>query len=397
MKSKLNRGYRLIVVLIALVAVALAFGSLMFGSSDGIDEYGLVAWVISASILGGYIELRTSGNRMARILLAAGVLGSVAAISDVFMPAEDVIALTIGEAIWTGLGTLSFFAFLWSTYGLLPMLFPTGRPLSRRWAWATWIGIGAMLAAIPAALFTAQHCVSTEDTGCLRWVDNPIGISWMPHPEYSTFGDVFFALVLGSIVIGLISFVVRFFRSRGIERQQMKWLLAILMLNVLWILIDDILLVEVLGMPETTGPFVNLMEALSWASIAIGIGLAILRYRLYEIDRIISRTVSYALLVGLLLAALAGISTLAGSQFDEPWVVAATTLGVAAAFNPLRTRVQSWVDRRFNRSRFDAEHVMDEFASSLRDRVDPEGVVNGWVGVVTETMQPAARGLWVRN
>jgi hypothetical protein len=91
------------------------------------------------------------------------------------------------------------------------------------------------------------------------------------------------------------------------------------------------------------------------------------------------------------------VAALAGSQFDEPWVVAATTLAVAALFNPLRKRIQGWVDRRFNRSRYDAEHVMDEFASSLRDRVDPEGVVDGWVGVVSETMQPSAQGLWVRN
>jgi hypothetical protein len=131
--------------------------------------------------------------------------------------------------------------------------------------------------------------------------------------------------------------------------------------------------------------------------VPVSIGFSITRYRLYEIDRIVSRTVSYSLVVGVLVAAVVVVSTLAGSQFDAPWVVATTTLGVAALFNPLRKRIQAVVDRRFNRSMYDAERVADAFAGSLRDRVDPDGVVDGWVGVVSETLQPAAMGVWLRD
>jgi uncharacterized membrane protein YbhN (UPF0104 family) len=136
---------------------------------------------------------------------------------------------------------------------------------------------------------------------------------------------------------------------------------------------------------------------LIWVAIPVSIFLAITRYRLYDIDRLISRTITYALVVGVLITAVAGLATVVGTQFEEPWVVAATTLGVAAIFNPLRRRVQVWVDRRFNRSKYDAERVMDEFAGSLRDEVDGDEVVDGWVQAVTETMQPSAMGVWVRG
>ena len=130
----------------------------------------------------------------------------------------------------------------------------------------------------------------------------------------------------------------------------------------------------------------------------VAAALAILRYRLYEIDRIISRTVSYALVVGILGAAYLGALTWLSSLLPDrsQLVVAGATLGVAFLFNPVRTRIQAWVDRRFNRSRYDAQKVMDRFAGSLRDQVDSDQVMDGWVGVVTETMQPASVGVWLR-
>ena len=136
---------------------------------------------------------------------------------------------------------------------------------------------------------------------------------------------------------------------------------------------------------------------MSWTAIPVSIYLAITRYRLYEVDRLISRTLTYALVVGLLAGVVALAAALVGTRFDSPLVVAATTLGVAALFNPLRRRVQRVVDRRFNRSRYDAERVMDEFAHSLRDEVEEEAVVEGWQGVVKETMHPSSVGVWVKH
>jgi hypothetical protein len=130
--------------------------------------------------------------------------------------------------------------------------------------------------------------------------------------------------------------------------------------------------------------------------IPVSVGVAVLRYRLYEIDRIISRTVSYAVVVGLLVVVVAGVSALAGAQFDEPLVVAATTLGVAALFNPLRNRTQRLVDRRFNRAKYDAEQIAERFASGLRNEVDSTQIVEGWTMVVATTLQPTTMGVWVR-
>ena len=148
--------------------------------------------------------------------------------------------------------------------------------------------------------------------------------------------------------------------------------------------------------------------ALEWASallllggsaIPISIGVAVVRYRLYEIDRLVSRTVSYAIVIALLAAVFAGLVTLVGSFLDtaSDLAVAASTLAVAALFNPLRRRVQRGVDHRFNRSRYDSERVMSGFTSSLRDEVDPDEVLGGWLSVVINTMQPASVGAWVRT
>jgi len=133
-------------------------------------------------------------------------------------------------------------------------------------------------------------------------------------------------------------------------------------------------------------------------ALPVSIGVAVLRYHLYEIDRIVSRTVSYAVVVGVLAVVFFGVVTVLTSLLpaESDLAVAGSTLAVAALFNPVRRRVQAWVDRRFNRSRYDAQKVMDAFSGSLRDRVDPDGVVEGWVGAVSETMQPTTVGVWIR-
>jgi hypothetical protein len=137
----------------------------------------------------------------------------------------------------------------------------------------------------------------------------------------------------------------------------------------------------------------------SMLAIPIAATLAILRYRLFEIDRIISRTVSYAIVIVLLAMVYAVGLTALTSLLDtnSPLAVAGSTLAAAALFNPLRRRVQRGVDHRFNRTRYDAERVMDGFTGTLRDEVDPDWVVTGWVSVVNDTMHPASAGVWVRQ
>jgi hypothetical protein len=166
-------------------------------------------------------------------------------------------------------------------------------------------------------------------------------------------------------------------------------------MNVLGVMIAGETLRQRLALP---GWFWDALFGIAVLALPLAIGFAVLRYRLYEIDRIISRTVAYTIVIVLLVVAyMAALSALTWLlPTESPLAVAASTLAAAALFNPLRVRVQAWVDRRFNRSRYDAERVMTGFAETLRDEVDLDSVVEGWVTVVSRTMQPATVDVWVR-
>jgi hypothetical protein len=143
----------------------------------------------------------------------------------------------------------------------------------------------------------------------------------------------------------------------------------------------------------------ELIWLLGGSAIPISIGVAVAKYRLYEIDRIISRTVSYVLVIGLLAAVLMGALSLLTLVLpaESPLAVAGSTLAAAALFNPVRRRVHEAVDRRFNRSRYDAQRVLDHLSASMRDEIDPESVREQWLGAVVGTMQPASVAIWVKG
>ncbi|HUP14807.1 MAG TPA: hypothetical protein VM848_01955 [Acidimicrobiia bacterium] len=225
---------------------------------------------------------------------------------------------------------------------------------------------------------------------------NPLGISGADRfldPTVAILGAVLALL----FVVVLIDLFVRFRRSRGVERQQFRWFLtAVGVLPILFILAN--LLEQGITGERGFDPTVVIFPL--WGiGTAAAIAVAITRHGLYEIDRIVSRTLSYSLVVGFLalvfFAVVTGLTSVLPGESDL--AVAGSTLAVAALFNPVRRRVQSGVDRRFNRSHFDAERVMEEFAGSLRDQVDPDEVVEGWVGVVSETMQPKTVAVWVKE
>jgi hypothetical protein len=199
-----------------------------------------------------------------------------------------------------------------------------------------------------------------------------------------------FFMILGLVLVAILRLFARWRRSTGTERAQFQWF--ILGGSVFFVVI---FLGQLLPEDSAADP----LWLVGGAAIPVSIGVAITRYRLFEIDRLVSRSVSYLVLVGMLAGVYLGLVALL-SVFvpsDNPVVVAASTLAVAALFNPVRKRVQDWVDRRFNRSRYDTERVMESFASTLQDRVEVGDVVDGWVGVVAETMQPSTIGVWIRE
>jgi hypothetical protein len=274
----------------------------------------------------------------------------------------------------------------------LLLTFPNGRFLSTRWRWVGWLE-GAMVATMVGLATFGDPLTLDVEEETLWTVPNPIGFLTNSQFIESFFGVVWTPLLLLVTVASVAAFVVRFRTGSYEERHQLKWPLgAVALFGVVYGS-------TALASTFTTGGLGDLVFGLSLAGLPVAVAVAVLRYRLYEIDRIISRTVGYLLVVGLLGALFFGAVTALGSVFsaESPLAVAGSTLAVAALFNPLRRRVQEWVDRRFNRARYDAQRVMERFAGSLQGQLDHDGVVDGWVGVVAETMQPASVAVWVRE
>ena len=270
----------------------------------------------------------------------------------------------------------------------LPLLFPDGRLPSRRWLPVAIIpGIGTISIAVLGAL--ADTLLVEEGPG--YEIANPIGVEGLAFVEdLPIFGVL--TVMLGVGIVGAVtSVVVRFRRAQGIERQQMKWIAYAAVLLPL-IPVSDLL-------PDVVS---SVLLGLTLIAIPTAIGIAILRYRLYEIDIIINRTLVYGPLTALVVALYFGVIvvlqrlfvTLTGER--STLAVVASTLLIAALFNPLRRLIQSFIDRRFYRRKYDARRTLEAFSAKLRDETDLQTLNNDLVGVVRETMQPAHVSLWLR-
>ncbi len=278
---------------------------------------------------------------------------------------------------------------------LVLVLFPSGAPPSRRWRPVVWLtGSGIVLLVAGIALTPGPFADYP--------INNPFGLpgaGTLPGRVSSAGG----LALLGGGVASIVSIVVRFRNARGDERQQLKWLSYAVILIGLCVLVS--LPLEAAATASTSEDLTNLSNFLitsALATIPIGIGIAVFKYRLYDIDRIISRTVTYGLLTIFLGAIYFGavllLQAVLGNRIaDQPPAVAGTTLAVAALFRPARARIQGVIDRRFNRARFDAQQTVDAFSSHLRDEVDIDSLTAELLVVVRQTMQPGHASLWMRS
>jgi hypothetical protein len=366
------------------LALVIATGGMIvaaFGPALGPgDRLWPIAWILWAPV--GYLILvKRPGNGVGAAALLIGLLwgaGFWMLTGSVLVSNETVAAwLELGDSI---LGVLPWLVIVW-----MLLVFPSGDYAGRleRVIGRLIIAFGTL-----ASVAFAVDPAKMEDTGRV----SPLAVPELADLAPLLTGDGGFAILAGILLLAVGSLVVRWRRSKGVERLQYRWLFMGSSLFALVVTIGSIGLI-----PEDG--FVTLVWMLAGAAIPTAIGIAVLRYRLYDIDRLISRTVTYLLVVGLLAAVFFGVVTATGTLLDtsNDLVIAASTLATAALFNPVRKRVQAWVDRRFNRSRYNAQLIVDEFAGSLRDQVDSEEVVDGWVGVVAETMQPVSAGVWVRR
>jgi hypothetical protein len=260
------------------------------------------------------------------------------------------------------------------------LLVPDGRLRSRRWR------VVVASAVAGPAMFMAALLTPGSTTDTVVPFENPLGQPGLVGTAAEGIAVVGLMLHVASLLAALLCVVLRFRSSRGIERQQMRWVAAGAA-------------VAVIGLTVPLGRYRGAwLDPIVVLCVPAAVAVAVLRYRLWDLDRLVSRTVTYAVVTALLvlpyLAIVAAIPRLA--EGSGSLAVAAATLAAAALFQPLRRRVQDLVDRRFNRRRYDAARTLDAFAARLRDQVDLDALEGELLGVVDQTMQPTRASLWLR-
>ena len=382
-------GLVVLSVTISRLARSGEFGTTVISWTGGfLLAFAMAAYLVSGAV----IVSRQPRNVIGWLLMVPGLILPASELGLMWLTGLDPVPQVAHPGLWLLIWFTSW-AWVLLVFPVFHLLltFPTGRLLSGRWKWVVWLEV-IMVATIvgPATFLERLEVMVGED---VIWsIANPIGL--LP-PEF--FDGPVWALwslsLLAMTVISVSAVVFRFRRGSRLERQQLKWpLSAICVFGVVYGL-------GALGSGWESGGVADLFFGLALAGIPVSVAIAVTRYRLYELDRILSRTVSYAVVVGSLAALFFGIVGFLSSRLaaGSDLATAGSTLAVAALFNPLRNRVRSWVDRRFNRARYDIERVLEGFAASLRDGVDHNDVARGWVDVVSQTMQPTTVGLWVRE
>lgn len=368
------------IVDIAGYAVFGVVGLMNFGPelADPVSTALFGAVVAAFSLMGALLIRRVPENRTGPLLLATGTAQTAAiAVLAYAGLGRSAVPPWPGAAIAGTFGDAAYIApWVIALIGV-PLVFPDGRLPSRRFRWVVWVtgaGMVALLFGAPASMI----------------------------PGLAGLGFVVSALALGTNVFGIGGAVaaiwVRFRLGNPVQRQQIKWLLAVA--GVAAIAFPSALLS---GSSESLVALAFWVIAfLAYLALPLAIGIAVLRYRLYEIDRIISRTIGYAGVTVTLAVTFAGAillfqSVLAPLTGGNTVAVAASTLVVAALFQPLRRRVQAAVDRRFDRSRYHAERTVAEFAAQLRNEVDLGNLTGDVLEVVARTVAPGTVSLWLRQ
>jgi hypothetical protein len=280
-------------------------------------------------------------------------------------------------------------------FGLAVLLFPDGRVPSPRWRWVLWVYVAVAGAWVAGVVFISAgaiigHNVHVAATGDLLLLDRPTGsAAW-----WGAVQAVFFPVLGVFWLATLVGQALSYRRSSGERRQQLKWLVGGSAVAIVG---------GALGVPLSDNPripqIVGGVGIVAVLALPVSMGVAILKYRLYDIDRLISRTLAYAIVTGLLVGVYAGLVLLATRvlPFSSPVAVAGSTLVAAALFTPLRRRVQRIVDRRFNRARHDADRMVASFAARLTEATDLGAVRDDLAGVVRASLEPAHVSVWIKG
>jgi hypothetical protein len=368
-----------------LVTIAIGVATSASASNDGVGPFvAYVIFVLAFSTVGVLVASRLPANPIGWLLLGAGLAYVVGGISISYAESDArggwaTLASWVGEWVWiAGLGPVA-------TFGLL--LFPDGHLPSRRWRPVAWLsGGGLALGVLGIALAPGRF----EDLT----IENPVGLDavpWLPGLLAAVGGIALLTGLVGSIA----SLRARYRAARAEQRQQLKWLVYAAGLVGLSVLVT-------LPMETFLGPDIvnltNTISSVAASTVPVAMGIAILRYRLYDIDLVIRRTLVYGVLTATLAGAYLGSVLLIGLTVGRSGLaVAVSTLAVAGLFRPALGRIQAAVDRRFYRRRYDAAQTLEAFGGRLRDELDLEALGADLRGVVSDTVQPAHVSLWLRS
>jgi len=380
------------------LAAILIAGALWVSASGPAHQSGLFGVVTMGLVMAGFstvgalVVSRHPSNLIGWIFCAVGLISAANGFAEAYAKRAFVVAPgSLG-------GVLAAWAqnWLWipligvtATFSLL--LFPDGRLPSRRWRPIVWTSTVAIAATTFGFL---AGPLEDELTESIPTYTNPIGLTGAAGQAAEILGMVGFGLLLGSALASIVSLVARFRHASQMERQQIKWFafggsmlgLTVVVGSALW----------------QVSPIARLLVPASLLLAPASAGIAILRYRLYDIDRIINRTLVYGALTAALGLAYLGIVTLL-QQLLRPLTgssnlaVAGSTLVVAALFRPARARVQAFIDRRFFRHKYDAVQTLEAFSTRLREEIELERLSHELLAVVQKTMQPAHLSLWLRD
>ncbi len=384
---------RALPLLLMTLSLAAATTALVIGT-DAQLGYDLTYPMLAISFaglatLGAVVIIKEVAPRIGWILAFTGLAGTLSVLGE----KSTLVLIESGSGREAASRTLTMaataFGIMLVGLAFLFLLFPNGRLASRRWRPILWavplVGIPFIASAPLIVSYVTDPATFLRSNWDYSNAGDPI------PPGLVAFANVLTLLVAVLVVAGAVSLALRLRTSSGVERQQVKWVVyAGVAAAIGW------LIALVFPFPAAVEVIPAGLGALT---LTAGLGISLFRFRLYDIDRVVSRTVGYTLVVGLLgliytIGAVWLPSEFAGSS---PLFVAGSTLAVAALFNPLRRRILQWVDRRFYRSRYDAQQVVEDFTDRMKDEIDGEILKADLVAVITETMQPAAIGMWTRE
>ena len=383
-----------VTVLLVAAAVVLA----MLARRDLLENAGQELLVtVPFAVVGVIVAWRQPRNPMGWLLAGVGMVVLLSSDAGLY----SLFDYRLGHRLPLGPVAVLLDASWESVFMVLPLvilLFPDGRLPSARWRWVltAYLTVSAAYLIVLGAVAVgaiAGHRIAVDSNGGLAAVDFPRG--WVAASQH---------VILPLCVAFWLSFVARqvqaWRRAGGERRQQLKWLTSGAAVSMTAITLD--VLGPVIGAAldphaSQVGQAAGVVVGIFIAALPVGIGVGILKYRLYEIDRIISRTLAYAIVTGLLIGVYAGLVLLATQVLEvkSPVAVAGSTLAAAALFSPLRHRVQRIVDRRFNRAQYDADTTVAAFAARLKDAADLDMVRDDLAGVVKQVLEPSHISVWI--